>query len=102
METAAVDAGMNDIGKIKKFMFHGINLNDPMAPIMEERGVHENVFFTHIMITTTKIVEVAKEVGIQYMGLKKVMWDLIVHGFEESNVGPDCEIRSPACCLDGQ
>ncbi len=70
---AAAD-GMNDIGKTDEFMFCGIDLNDAMPPpIMEEREVYKNVVISFKKTTTKKLVEVAKEMEIQYTGAKKVL-----------------------------
>jgi hypothetical protein len=78
-EAATATDGMNDIGKIDEFMFCGIDLNDATPPpIMEEREVYKNMVISFKKTTTKKLVEVAKEMEIQYTGAKKVLWDRIV------------------------
>ncbi len=45
---------------------------------MEEREVYKSVVISFKTTTTKKLVEVAKEMEIQYTGAKKVLWDWIV------------------------
>ncbi len=78
-EAAAAADGMNDIGKTDEFMFCGIDLMDATPPpIMEEREAYKKVVISFKKTTTKKLVEVAKEMEIQYMGTKKVLWERIV------------------------
>ena len=78
-EAAAADAESSDtITKIEEFMLCGEDANANMNPrTKDEQPVYESVVYPFRSTTTKTLQDIAREMGLQYTGTKKVLWDRI-------------------------
>jgi hypothetical protein len=74
-EEARADMELNDIPVIAEFELAGAEMSGEGNEVQQ---AYENVVFTFRTTTAKMLVEVAKEMGLQYTGAKKDLWERIL------------------------